>query len=97
MMNTLNRIFTGVVGLDVILCDGLIEKRAYLVRGKAGTGKTTLGLHYLTAQDTSKKNNLFITFGESAGQIQKNAEAINLDVDSINFLDLSPHLISLAI
>ncbi|WP_315874906.1 ATPase domain-containing protein [Acaryochloris marina] len=37
-------------GLDEILNGGLIANRAYLVRGGPGTGKTTLGLHYLTHQ-----------------------------------------------
>jgi len=89
-VDDLKRILTGVTGLDVILCDGLIEKRAYLVRGIAGTGKTTLGLHYLTAENASDRTNLFITFGESAEQIKKNAATINMDVDAIHFLDLSP-------
>ncbi|MGB7338402.1 MAG: ATPase domain-containing protein [Phototrophicaceae bacterium] len=81
---------TDIAGLDVILCGGLVEKRSYLVRGKAGTGKTTLGLHYLTAEDASTRKNLFITFGESTEQIKSNAQAINLDVSAIEFLDLSP-------
>lgn len=90
MVEDAKRLLTGVIGLDVILCDGLIENRAYLVRGQAGTGKTTLGLHFLTAGDTTDNKSLFITFGESIEQIKKNAEAINIDVNGVEFLDLSP-------
>lgn len=86
----LPKILTDISGLDVILCDGLVDNRSYLVRGKAGTGKTTLGLHYLTAEDAQNRKNLFITFGESTQQIEDNAKSINLDISSIDFLDLSP-------
>ncbi len=86
----MKRILTEINGLDVILCDGFIENRAYLVRGQAGTGKTTLGLHFLTAENAKERKNLFITFGESPQQIRDNAEAINIDVSAIDFLDLSP-------
>lgn len=89
-MSSLKRVLTDINGLDVILCDGFIENRAYLVRGQAGTGKTTLGLHFLTAEKAKKRKNLFITFGESPKQICANAEAINIDTSSIDFLDLSP-------
>jgi circadian clock protein KaiC len=40
---------TGIEGLDEILQGGLVPCRAYLVRGGPGTGKTTLGLHFLAA------------------------------------------------
>jgi len=42
-----DRLSTGILGLDQILHGGLIPGRAYLVRGRPGTGKTTLGLHFL--------------------------------------------------
>lgn len=89
-MTSVKRILTDVNGLDVILCGGFLENRAYLVRGKAGTGKTTLGLHYLTAESAEQRKNLFITFGETPDQIRENAETINIDVSAIDFLDLSP-------
>ena len=42
-----NLLKTGIKGLDEILNGGLISERFYLVRGGPGTGKTTLGLHFL--------------------------------------------------
>ena len=47
--SNISRLSTGVSGLDEVLRGGLIPGRAYLVRGGPGTGKTTLGLHFLTA------------------------------------------------
>lgn len=85
-----NRLNTGVSGLDEILHGGLVPGRAYLVRGGSGTGKTTLGLHFFNASVANGEKTLFITLGEPAEQIRKNAEALDFDPNSIVFLDLSP-------
>lgn len=90
MVNENERLPTGITGLDAILCGGLLPKRSYLVRGRAGTGKTTLGLHFLTATETNTEKSLFISFGESVHQIKRSAASIGIDVASIEFLDLSP-------
>ncbi|TDX24796.1 circadian clock protein KaiC [Modicisalibacter xianhensis] len=83
------RLSTGVEGVDDILGGGLIENRSYLVRGGPGTGKTTLGLHFLTAADQGEPV-LFIGFQEPEAQVEANARAVGLDVTSINFLSLIP-------
>ncbi|MFM9265580.1 ATPase domain-containing protein [Tychonema sp. BBK16] len=44
-----NRLSVGVTGLNEVIGGGLIPQRSYLVRGGLGTGKTTLGWHFLTA------------------------------------------------
>lgn len=85
-----NRLATGVSGLDEILHGGLVPGRAYLVRGGPGTGKTSLGLHFLNASVANGEKTLFITLGEPAEQIRKNAKALDFDPNSIVFLDLSP-------
>lgn len=85
------RLSTGVSGLDEILQGGLIANRAYLVRGGPGTGKTTLGLHYLTAQASKAKTSLLITFGEPGEQILGNGADMGLDLAPVDCLDLSPN------
>lgn len=47
--NFSHRVSTGVAELDEILHGGFISRRAYLVRGDPGCGKTTLGVHFLCA------------------------------------------------
>lgn len=37
------RVVTGIAGLDVLLCGGLLRGGIYMVMGLPGTGKTTLG------------------------------------------------------
>jgi len=85
-----DRLSTGIPGFDAVLHGGLIPGRAYLVRGQPGTGKTILGLHFLSSGAEAGEKSLYITLGESAEQIRTNAEALGFDLKGIAFLDLSP-------
>lgn len=84
------RISTGVAGLDEVLYGGLIPRRAYLVRGGPGSGKTTLGLHFLTDGVRRGEQSLFITLGEPEAELRANGAALGFDLNQIHFLDLSP-------
>jgi circadian clock protein KaiC len=44
-----DRIPTGITGLDDVLHGGLIRGNSVLVEGKAGVGKSILGLQFLVA------------------------------------------------
>ena len=80
----------GLPGLDEVLCGGLLPGRAYLVRGGPGTGKTILGLHFLTAGTARGERSLLITLEEPEEQIRRDASAVRLSLDGVTFLDLSP-------
>ncbi len=82
------RASTGVPGLDEILHGGLIAGRNYLVRGGPGSGKTTLGVHFLRVGEPA--NNLFVTLGETAEQLRDNAHRSGLPLDVVPILDASP-------
>jgi len=85
------RVSTGIVGLDEILYGGFIPKRAYLLRGGPGSGKTTLGLHFLTEGVARGERSLFITLGEPEPELRANAQSLGFDLDQVHFLDLSPN------
>ena len=85
-----DRLSTGVAGLDEVLCGGFIAGRSYLVRGGPGTGKTTLGLHFLTEGVRHGERALLITLTETEPQIRANAETMGFDLSGVSFLDLSP-------
>ncbi len=84
------RLSTGVPGLDEILCDGLIPRRAYLLHGNPGSGKTMLGMHFMAAGAARGEQALFITMGETEQQIRANAASAGFDLTDVKFLDLAP-------
>ena len=84
------RVSTGVAGLDEIMNQGFVPQRVYLVRGGPGSGKSTLGLHFLTAGAGSGEKVLFITMGEIESQVSKNAQRIGFDPKGVSSLDLAP-------
>ena len=83
------RLSTGISGLDEVLEGGLITRRAYLVRGEPGRGKTTLGVSFL-ASAGARESALFIGFQEPEEQVKVNARRIGLDVEHVSFLILTP-------
>lgn len=80
---------TGILGLDEVCLGGLPPESAYLVRGGAGTGKTTLALHFLAAGAAQGESSLFISFDETEPRIRRNAPR-SLSLDKVEILDLSP-------
>jgi circadian clock protein KaiC len=69
---------------------GLIAGGAYMVRGSAGTGKTMVGLHFLTDGIKRGEKALFITLSETEKRIRRNAASTGFDLAGIEVLDLTP-------
>lgn len=86
----LTRISTGIAGLNEILHGGLVRERSYLVRGGPGTGKTTMGMHFLAAGAAAGEAVLWISLGEPEAKLRQNATAQGFDLQGVTFLDLSP-------
>ncbi|WP_322820804.1 ATPase domain-containing protein [Chloroflexus sp.] len=84
------RLATGIPGLDEICGGGLVPRYAYLVRGGPGTGKTTLGLHFLAAGAASGETTLFISLEETESKIRRNAAQVGINLNQVHILDLSP-------
>lgn len=85
-----DRLSTGIDGLDEMFNGGLIPERSYMLRGRAGSGKTILGLHVLQQGVAEGETSLFINLEEDLSDLQANAAALGFDTDAIEFLDLSP-------
>ena len=86
-----NRCPTGITGLDEVLQGGVVRQRAYLVRGGPGTGKTTLGLHFLREGIARGERALLITLESNAAQLRSDAGRQGLDIEDVRILDLSPN------
>ena len=61
-----------------------------MLGGGPGTGKTTLGSHFLAAGVANQEKTLLITLGEPGEQILENARGVGMDLSEVSFLDLSP-------
>jgi circadian clock protein KaiC len=60
-VETLERLSTGVPGLDTLLGGGLITGGVYLVMGRPGTGKTTLGNQACFTHVAAKRRAVYVT------------------------------------
>jgi len=65
----IDRVSTGVAGLDAILRGGLTPSRMYLLEGAPGTGKTTFGLKFLMAGVAVGEAGLYVTLSETAAEL----------------------------
>ena len=72
------RVAFGVSGLDEMLGGGLPPTSATLLEGGTGTGKTLLGLHFLTTGAAHGEIGLCFTLEESPGQLHAVARNFGL-------------------
>src|SRR5438128_4792559 len=61
---SMDRVKTGVVGLDTMLNGGLLPARPYVVSGPTGSGKTILALHFLLEGLRQQDACLLVTLDE---------------------------------
>lgn len=85
-----NLLKSGIIGFDEVLEGGFIPSRFYLVRGGPGTGKTTLGIHFLVEGLKNNEELLFVSMTENVENIKQNGRKFGFPMDEITFLDLSP-------
>jgi circadian clock protein KaiC len=84
------RTSTGIPGFDEVLDGGLIAARTYLISGPPGTGKTTLGWHFLCDGARNGETVLYISFAESEAELRANAALSGFDAAGVHVVDLSP-------
>jgi KaiC/GvpD/RAD55 family RecA-like ATPase len=76
----MERIETGIYGLDQLIEGGLNEKSTIVIVGSSGTGKTTFGVQFLMHGIENGEQGLFVSLEETPEQIMKEAEAIGIDL-----------------
>ncbi|MDK8462222.1 ATPase domain-containing protein [Marinobacter sp. SS13-12] len=81
------RLTSGITGFDRVLNGGLLQQRSYIVRGGPGSGKTTLGLHFLTAAPGARS--LFVSMGEDESQLRADAHRQGFNLDKVSIVDFS--------
>jgi circadian clock protein KaiC len=80
---------TGIQGLDDILGGGLTAERVYLIEGSPGTGKTTVGLHFLLDGVAKGEAGLYITMSENADELDAVAESHGWSLEGLPILELA--------
>jgi len=83
----MEKIATGVNGLDEMLLGGLIPGRAYLVVGGPGAGKTILSMQYLMQGVNNGERCLYVALEEQATQLKQDMSEFGWDISRIRILD----------
>lgn len=75
------RVSSGVPGLDDMLDGrGFYRGSSVLVSGKAGTGKTSFGAHFVEAACRRGERCVYFAFEESRSQVVRNMRSIGIDL-----------------
>jgi circadian clock protein KaiC len=73
---------SGIARLDTMLeGKGFYRSSSILVSGTAGTGKSTIGAHFLNAACERGERAIFFAFEESQDQIIRNMRSIGIDLE----------------
>jgi circadian clock protein KaiC len=92
----LNRIDTGIFGLNDILSGGLPGGQMYLLEGDPGTGKTTLAMQFIIAGVKKGERALYITLSESKAELEGSARSHGWDVEQLPIAEFIPAEASLS-
>jgi circadian clock protein KaiC len=68
------KVETGIEGLDLMLEGGVFKGSTTKVVGPSGTGRTTLGLHFLYEGAKRNEKGLYVSFEEPAEQLIRHGE-----------------------
>ena len=79
----MERVPTGIKGLDELLGGGFPEGRCILVVGSPGSGKTTFALQYLYHGSMLGETGLYVTLDEHPDLVKKNLQSYNWDIDGM--------------
>lgn len=77
----MERVKTGIPGLDELIEGGFPKGFVILLTGGPGTGKTIFGIHYIYAGALLGENGLFISLEEDPKQIIKNTKRFGWDLE----------------
>jgi circadian clock protein KaiC len=80
----MDRVRTGIEGLDQLLYGGFLRGDAILVAGAPGTGKTSMGMQFLHNGITKfQEPGLFVTFEEFPERIYRDAASFGWDFPAL--------------
>lgn len=78
----MERLSTGIRGLDQLVDDGIPRSWVILVKGPPGCGKTTLSLQFLCYGAENGEHGIYITIGEPISHVKKYVR-FNLNLEEL--------------
>ncbi len=81
----MERVKTGISGLDSLIAGGIVKGDSVLISGAPGTGKSILGMQYLYNGAIEEDDpGLYISFEETTDRIKQHFRALNWDIDKLD-------------
>jgi circadian clock protein KaiC len=80
---TLEKVPTGINGLDEITGGGLPAGRSSLICGGAGAGKTLFSVEFIVRGAINKEPGVIITFEENAEDLEKNVASLGFNLKKL--------------
>ncbi|MCJ7479395.1 MAG: KaiC domain-containing protein [Candidatus Nanohaloarchaeota archaeon QJJ-7] len=81
VLEEVERISTGVPGMDELLEGGIPRNNLVLVPGGAGTGKSTFGLQFLVEGMKNGEKGVFVSLDERLEKVRRNARLLGWDLE----------------
>jgi KaiC/GvpD/RAD55 family RecA-like ATPase len=83
----MEKVSTGISGLDEMLFGGVIEGRSYLIVGGPGTGKTIMSMQFLMDGVAKGERCLYVALEEQASKLKEDMDMLGWDIQRIKVLD----------
>jgi KaiC/GvpD/RAD55 family RecA-like ATPase len=79
----MERVSTGVKGLDEMIEGGFKKNNTILVVGGCGSGKSTFGLQYIYQGALEGESGVYVTFEEEPDEIRQNMHQLGWDLKAV--------------
>ena len=92
---TVERLSTGIAGLDALIEGGIPKGFTVLIAGNPGTGKTVLTSHFLYAGLIKNENGIYVSFSEADYSFYNNTDRLGMKFrefqrqNKFSFIDFS--------
>lgn len=94
--NILERVSTGIPGLDSLIDKGFIEGSSNLIFGNAGSGKTIFAIQFIVEGIKKGESGIYVTFEERKDKMYENMKSFGWDLQKYEdegkfvFLEYTP-------
>lgn len=79
----IDKVNTGISGLDDLLEGGLIKRSSVLLRGNAGTGKTIFSMHYLVHGANNSEPGVLLSMEEKKTDLYREGAKFGWDLETL--------------